>query len=132
MKTKNLFLLWSGCYIVCLLLSFIPAPADFVRILFALISLLFFVPGGILLLRGRGRSDRVLLLRLRLISGLSLLLTAVMMLVNLLSITGSEALGKVMYVLLLLVSAPMTISFHWMLSLFLWACLFVATFVKKP
>jgi hypothetical protein len=68
----------------------------------------------------------------RLISGFSLLLTCVTVLLNFLSITGSQALGAVLHVLLLLVSVPMAICGNWLLSLFLWACLFVTTFLKKP
>lgn len=132
MKTKSLFAVWGGSYIFCLLLSFIPSPANVLQVLFSICGILFFLPGVLLLYRSIRQADRILTLRLRLISGLSLLLTGITLLVNLLSITGPEALGDVLYVLLLLVSAPMAISVHWLLSLFLWACLFVATFMKKP
>lgn len=131
MKTKSLFLIWGGCYIFCLLLSFIPVSKTFIQVLHTICSAGFFVPGGLLLYRGIKRSDYALLKKLRLISGLSLLLTCVMILVNLLSVTGSSALGIVMHILLLVVSVPMASSGFWLLSLFLWACIFMSTFVKK-
>ena len=124
MKTKNLFLIWAGMYILCLVLSFIPVQNDFLQLLFTFISIVFFVPGVLLLLRGVVRP-------LRLISGLSLLLSCIAILLNLLSITGSQALGNVMHILLLLVCVPMATCSNWLLSLFLWACLFIATFLKK-
>lgn len=132
MKTKNLFLLWGGCYIFCMLLSFIPTSGSAVQVLFSLCSAGFFIPGILLLFRGMRQNDKRLLLQLRLISGLSLLLTGIVLLANFLSVTGSETLGNILYVLLLIVSVPMAISGFWLLPLFAWACLFMATFVKKP
>lgn len=132
MKNKGLFAVWGSSYIVCLLLSFIPSSTTLLQALLSFCGIAFFLPGFLLLYRGIRQADRALMLQLRLISGLSLLLTVIVLLVNVLSITGSHALGNVLYVLLLLVSAPMAISIHWLLSLFLWACLFVATFTEKP
>ena len=62
----------------------------------------------------------------------SLVLTLVMLLLNVMSVTGSETLGNVMYELLIWLSAPMICSGYWILSLFLWASLlFSAIFCKK-
>ena len=131
MKIKSLYLCWAGAYSFCLLLSFIPVKAGLLQALYVLCSLAFFAPGFLLLFQSLRCADRTNILRVRLISGLSLLLTCIILLLNFLSITGSQALGAVLHALLLLVSVPMAICGNWLLSLFLWACLFVATFLKK-
>ncbi len=131
MKNKTLYLSWGAVYILCLALSFIPAPAGFFKALLFILSLLFFVPGAMLLIRGIQSKNTAVIRQIRCISGLSLLLTFVLLLVNLLSIAGSAALGAVLHALLLIVSVPMAVSGYWVVTLFLWACLFVGSFLKK-
>jgi hypothetical protein len=58
-------------------------------------------------------------------------LTLALLVANVFSVLWSEAVGTVLYELLIFVSVPMVCSRHWVLSLFLWACLFFSTLPKK-
>ena len=60
---------------------------------------------------------------IRNLSVASLALTLVLLVVNFLSVGASKAAGDVLYVLLIILSAPMVCGQVWVLSLFLWACL---------
>ena len=71
-----------------------------------------------------------MLLRVRLVSIASLSLTLIFIIVNVLSVRASAAAGKALYDILQLVSAPMLCGQYWALSLFLWACLLMASFTK--
>lgn len=130
MKNKSLLILWSILYVLCALLGFIPSPTGFLRFLLALFAVAFFVPAFALLYKALTRSNRKLLGFLRLVSALSLGLTLLTLVGNFLGVLASEAVGNLLYVLLVLVSAPMVCSGYWVASLFVWACLLFATFLK--
>ena len=132
MKKRILYIIWAGLYLLCAGLSFIPQPTEIGQVAMALLSLCFFIPGGILLYDAISRKDRKCLFTLRLISALSLGLTTILYICNLLSATASDAAGTALYYLLLAVSAPMVSMGIELLSLFLWACLLFATFVARP
>lgn len=131
MKKKVLYSIWACMYILCVGLSFLPDPQGAAKVALVVISLLFFVPGGILLYDARTQNDRKSLLRLRLISSLSLGLTVLVFILTVLFATASEAVGDALYELLVLVSAPMVCGQYWVLSLFLWACLLIGSFPQK-
>ena len=61
------------------------------------------------------------------LSALSLGLTLLALILNLLSALGSATLGNVLYGILIVVSSPMVCSGFWALSLFLWACLLLTS-----
>ena len=60
-------------------------------------------------------------------------LSLVFLVLNFLSVYFSAHTGLVVYVLLVMFSAPMVCSQIWVLSLFLWACLLMVTLpeIKK-
>ena len=122
MQNKLLFPLWGVLFIICAGLGFIPESS------WALTAaaVLFFVPPAMILYRSgkQGQSGPVKLVCW--LSALSLVLTLVLLIANVLSVTASEAAGTALYRLLVIVSAPMVCSGYWALSLFLWACLLVA------
>ena len=66
----------------------------------------------------------------RILSACSLVLTLVALVANFLGVLASDLVGSLLYVLLVLVSTPMVCSGIWVASLFLWACLLMATFLK--
>ena len=101
MKKKNLLIAWAGMFAASALLGFLPEPDGLLKALMVLLSLAFFVPGGL-----------------------------VCLIVNLLSIQNSRVVGDVLYGVLVVVSAPMVCSQFWGLSLFLWACLMVTAVSK--
>ena len=126
MNQKTLYSVWGVLYILCCALGFLPektAPLTAV-------SVLFFVPGVLILVDAYKRRDRKALLRLRLISLGSLVLTLMLLALSFASAQGSQTLGNVLHYILGIVSAPMYCSGIWALPMFLWACLFMASFPK--
>ena len=131
MKKIVLYTLWLILYVLCAILSHFAEPSTQQAAAITLISLLFFVPGVLLLIDGLRTQNKKGVLLLRWISGSSLALSVVMLVVNILSALSSDAVGVVLYELLIFVSVPMIASQHWLLSLFLWSMLFFATFLDR-
>ena len=124
MKKKTLYVLWGILYIICAALGFVAEVDGLLKTLLILLALGFFVPPAVLLYRGITGGDSREVKRIRNLSGLSLLATLVVMVLNLLcAVDGSQALGDAMYALLVLVSSPMYCIRNGLVSLFLWACL---------
>ena len=130
MKAKLLYSVWGCFYILCVGLGFIPNAEGFVRVLLILVGVLFFVPGVILLYDGMRTGNRRRILQIRWISIASLSLTLLALVASFLTVNSSAAVGNAMYEILVLVSAPMICCQYWVLSMFLWACLLMATFHK--
>ena len=131
MRRSTLWIIWGVFYIICAGLGFIPEPAGIVRAMLFLLSLLFFVPPAVLLHEAKKAADRVTLLRLRRICAASLGLTLALLIGSILSALGTTALDTPLHIALGLVSAPMFCSNYWVVSLYLWAVLLIASFVKK-
>ena len=118
MSDKVLYVLWGVLFIICAGLGFIPDPSWTMT----LVSLLFFLPPAVLLYQG----DRSRVKLVCALAALSLGLTLLVLIGNVLSVAASETVGTAMYYLLVIVSTPMVCSGYWALSLFLWACLLTA------
>ena len=131
MKNKSLLAIWGIFYIICAGLGFIPEPEGTVRIFLTVISILFFVPPAILLFDAFSAGDEKTIRLIRLLSALSLALTLVLLIANFVAALGSTGLGSVLHVLLVIGSVPMLCSNYWVLSLFLWAVLLVASCQKR-
>ena len=132
MKKKLLYGSWILLYIICAVLGFaVTAPDTLQLVSSTIFSALFFVPPCFLLVDAYRQKDQKALCLLRWISGLSLLLTLILLVANVASALGSAALGNVLYVLLVLVSVPMISSHQWFFSLLIWACIFFATLGRK-
>lgn len=127
MNQKHWYLLWGALYILCAGLGFIPQPEGFLYYFLMGLGIAFFVPGGVLLYKALKAGDKRELSRLRTLSIVSLSATLVMMLLNILSVGAGDLAGNMVYALLILVSSPMVCTQLWMLSLFLWACLLIAS-----
>jgi len=127
MNKKVLFTLWGVLFIVCAGLSFIPEPAGVLKGVMTALSVAFFVPPTVLLYRG----DRDTVLLIRNLSALSLGLTLVFLTLNVIFAVSSEVLGNVLHYALAVISCPMICSGYWALSLFLWACVLMASLKKK-
>ncbi|MBO5078080.1 MAG: hypothetical protein J6B67_00160 [Oscillospiraceae bacterium] len=130
MKEKILYVFWLCFYILCVGLGTVVQRSAGLHIAFTVLSLLFFLPGILLLWEGIRANDRKMLLRVRIVSLVSLLLTVSLIVLNILTVTAGDAVGQVMHDLLILVSAPMFCCYWRGLSLFLWACLFVGSFPR--
>ena len=131
MKNKSLLAIWGIFYIICAGLGFIPEPEGTVRIFLTVISILFFVPPAILLFDAFSAGDEKTIRLIRLLSALSLALTLVLLTANFLAALGASWLGMLLHILLVIGSAPMLCSNYWVLSLFLWAVLLVASCQKR-
>ncbi len=130
MKKKIAFAIWAVLYALCVALGFVPNPEGFGKILLIATSLIFFLPGFYLAYLAGKENCRKTLLALRLISGGILTLSLVFLVLNFLSVYFSAHTGLVVYVLLVMFSAPMVCSQVWVLSLFLWACLLILSLPK--
>ena len=132
MREKILYGCWAGLYILCVGLGTIEEPAGLGKAVMVLLSVLFFLPGAMLLHDGQRAGDRKAVRRIRWIALGSLVLTLALLVANFCAVHASEAVGQALYDILLLVSAPMICSQYWMLSMFLWACLLFASLKKLP
>ena len=134
MKEKILYCIWGCLFILCAGLGFIPNPTGVGKGILVLLSVLFFVPGGMILTDGIRAGDRKGVLRIRWICIASLALTLGILIANFCSVGASDAVGNTLYELLVIISAPMVCSQYWILSLFLWSCLLTGSFLlpKKP
>ena len=125
MNTTAYYSLWAGLFIFCAGLGFIPEPAGFAKFCLVLLSLGFFVPPALLLRQAEKGGDTLTIRTVRNLSFASLSLTVFLILANFMSLMAPENLGNMLYVLLVIVSAPMICSQYWVLSLFGWACLMI-------
>ena len=129
---KWLYGSWGLLYIVTVALGLIQGAAGAGKVLLLLCGILFFVPAFWLLWHHIAAGDRKGILRLRLISLASLVLTLVCIIVFFLAAAQEgEVFSGIMYDVLNLVSAPMLCCQYWVVSLFLWACLLFGSFFKK-
>lgn len=131
MKKKLLYGCWLALYALCAGLAHIAEPTARQSTAHTLLSIIFFVPAAILLIGALREKDTKTLLVLRIISISSLGLTLILLIVNVLSVLSDRLVGDILYELLIFVSVPMICSRHWVVSLFLWACLLILTLPKK-
>ena len=127
MKTATWYRIWAGYFIVCAAAGFIPEPQGFLRVLLVILSLMFFIPGGILLYRARQAGDASTARVIRGLSLVSLISTLVFLVLNLISGRADAAAGEFLYGLLVIFSTPMVCGQYWIVSLFLWACMLMGS-----
>lgn len=123
MTDKKLFALWAAAFALCAGLGFIPHPAGALRILLMILSCAFFLPPLFLIARRQPHTLRLI----RNLAVLSLLLTLALLIANFLSYDASRLVGNLLYTLLVIVSAPMVCGQAWIIGLFGWAYLLVAS-----
>ena len=132
-KVKELILYaaWLCLYILCVGLGTVEEVEGAGKVFFVLTSLVFFLPGIVLLVLGRKEQNRKMILRVRIAAICSLALTVIVFCANVIAVGASGQVGNFLNDLLNLVSAPMFCAQYWVLSLFCWACLLSASFMKK-
>ena len=128
MKEKVLYVFWLCFYILCVGLGTVTQRSAGLTAAFTVLSLIFFLPGILLLWEGIQTKNIQMLRRVRLVSGISLVLTVSLIVLNILTVTAGDTVGQAMNDLLILVSAPMFCSYIRGISIFGWACIFVSTF----
>ena len=110
---------------MCAALGFVNTESAAAQVLMTTLSIAFFIPAALLLYKCEESSNRSIALLVRNFSAASLLLTAVLLIANFLSVLAPAWLGNMLHIMLVIVSAPMICSGYWVLSLFLWACLMI-------
>ena len=124
MSDTVLYALWGGLYALCAALGFISAPGPALRLLMIILSAAQFVPPFVLNYRAAAKKDCRTLLLVRNLSAAWLVITAILLPCNILSVLASETLGNFLHGLLTIVSSPLVCCDSWALSIFLWACVF--------
>ncbi len=127
MKTRHWYWIWGAMFIVCAALGFLRQEQESPGWWYTAVSVLFFLPPAAILARSRKEGDIRSLKTLRYLAGASLGITALGLVLNFLSVRWGETAGDILHSILAVVSTPMMASGFWALSLFLWACLWVAS-----
>lgn len=118
MKKTVLFALWSGLFVISAALGLADNTKAGLWV-----SILFFLPPSLLLYDAGKAGDKSAVLLIRNLAALSLGLTLVLLILNVVFAVKSQAVGNFLHGILGVVSTPMLASGYWALSLFLWACL---------
>ena len=127
MIRKVLFALWGILFSLCAGLGFIPEPGGIMADILTFLALVSFLPPCVLLYRAGKTGHTADSLLIRNLAALSLGLTLGTLILNFLTAFSSETLGQILHYILIIVSSPMICGGHWAMSLFLWACLLVAS-----
>ena len=130
-KEWILYAIWLCLYILCVGLGTVEEVEGVGKVLFVLTALIFFIPGIMLLMLGRKEKNKKMILRVRIVSLCSIVLTVIVFSANVMAVAASGNAGVLLNDLLNLVSAPMFCSQYWVLSIFCWGCLLSTSFVKK-
>lgn len=131
MKKSVIYSIWAALYCLCVGLGFVENPEGFGKALLVATSLIFFLPPFYLAYRAKKENDRKTLTVLRLVSGSVLALSLALLVLNFLSVYFDARTGLALYVMLVMFSAPMVCGQFWVLSLFLWACLLMASIFRE-
>ena len=129
MKEKILYCLWAILYAICAALGFMGEVFGVARVFLVILAVAFFLPGAWLLVLGHQQKNKKILSSVRLIAIISLVLTLGLLVANM-AVAAAETTNTLLHILLVLVSAPMLCGQYWVMSLFLWACLLFASFLK--
>lgn len=122
MIQKILYAAWAALFVLCAAFGFLPDRSGTTQTLMTALSLLFFAPPVLLLYRAEEKTRK----QVGLLSALSLGLTVIMLVLNIVFATGSTAVGNILHGVLTVASTPMLCCGSWAVSLFLWACLLVS------
>ncbi len=130
-KEKHLYIAWVCLGIICIGLGFVRNAEGFGKFLLVATSVIFFLPGFMLLQMGYKKKNAQLIRRIRIISLLSIVCTIISFFAFVASLFAPLWLGDLCYFLLIACSVPMLCAQYWVLSLFLWSCLLILS-LKNP
>ena len=132
MSYPILYTLWASMFLLTAALGLLfPQETGLSRWVLTAVSVIFFVPPWMILHRARAAEDRSQIRLVRYLSLASVLLTAVLLVLNLRSAGLSEAMGRALNAALAVISATMLCSNLFVQPIFLWGCLIADTFRKK-
>ena len=130
---KTLYIAWSVLFALTAVLGFVFPQAEGAgaKIALLLASAVFFLPPWMILRKCRFEGKRFHAWLIGFLAMASIVLTAVLLVLNLMSPLWNEQIGIALNAALVIVSAPMVCSNFYVLPLFLWGTLLAAAFRKK-
>lgn len=131
-KYAPVYLVWGVLFFATAVLGLVyPAAEGVLKAVLQVLSVLFFLPPCLILVKAKAEGSAKHRAIIRNLSLASLIGTLVMLVVNLRSVGYLAATGKVLHIILTIISAPMICSSVYALSLFLWAALLMGSFGKS-
>lgn len=131
MKKATFFIIWGGMYLLCVIFGFLPREGGALGAVSSVISLLFFLPPGCLMLLAWRQKDSKLRKLLGSLSGGVLLAALSLLVLTILCFAAPAWVGTLLQALLVLLCPPIGTCGQFALCLFLWACLFFTAFFGK-
>ena len=130
---KTLYLAWAVLFALTAVLGFVFPQAEGVgaKIALLLTAAVFFLPPCLILRKSRKEGKGFHRRLVGFLAAASIVLTAVLLVLNLMSPLWSEGVGIALNAALVIISAPMVCSNFYVLPLFLWGSLLAAAFRKK-
>ena len=130
---KTLYLAWAVLFALTAVLGFLFPQAEGAPAKLALLvtAAVFFLPPWLILRKNRSEGKRFHARLVGFLAAASIVLTAALLVLNLMSPLWSEGVGIALNAALVIVSAPMVCSNFYVLPLFLWGTLLAAAFKRK-
>ena len=130
---KTLYSAWAILFALTAVLGFIFPQAEGagVKIALLVIAAVFFLPPWVILRKTRAEGRRFHARLIGFLAMASIVLTAMLLVLNLMSPLWNERVGIALNAALVIVSAPMVCSNFFVLPLFLWGMLLAAAFKRK-
>ena len=130
---KSLYIAWAVLFALTAVLGFVFPQAEGAGVKLALlvIAAVFFLPPWVILRKTRAEGRRFHARLIGFLAMASIVLTAALLVLNLMSPLWGESVGIALNAALVIVSAPMVCSNFYALPLFLWGMLLAAAFKKN-
>ena len=130
---KTLYIAWAVMFALTAVLGFLfPAAQNgWARFALGLAAAVFFLPPWAIVVKAKKENARFHSRLVGILAASSLAWTLALLVLNLLSVTWSAAVGNALYAALVIVSSPMICSNLYVLPLFLWGTLLTGAFSKK-
>ena len=130
---KTLYIAWAVMFALTAVLGFLfpEAQNGWAKFGLGMIAVLFFLPPWAIVVKAKKENVRFHSRLVGILAAVSLAWTLALLVLNLLSVTWSEATGNALYAALVIVSSPMVCSNLYVLPLFLWGTLLTGAFFSK-
>ncbi|MBQ7099798.1 MAG: hypothetical protein IJO05_08780 [Oscillospiraceae bacterium] len=130
---KTLYIAWAILFALTAVLGFVfpNAGGAGAKIALLVIAAVFFLPPWVILRKTRAEGRRFHARLIGFLAMASIVLTAALLVLNLMSPLWGESVGIALNAALVIVSAPMVCSNFYALPLFLWGMLLAAAFKRK-